>query len=118
MASRCVSRSGRSASTPPKLARQRELPDSHLAHTIPQRRGIDENLSHIARRWPFGRRRLQPAERALAGATGGGAGRVAWHPGRRAGLPVGKQLLAGTSFAAAYRDAKCAPHLFGVLIGA
>ncbi len=32
-------------------------------------------------------------------------------------IPVGKQLLAGTSFAVAYRDAKCAPHLFGELRG-
>jgi XapX domain-containing protein len=32
-------------------------------------------------------------------------------------IPVGKQLLAGTSFAAACHDAKCAPHLFGELPG-
>ena len=32
-------------------------------------------------------------------------------------IPVGKQLLAGTSLAAACRDAKCVPHLFGELPG-
>jgi XapX domain-containing protein len=32
-------------------------------------------------------------------------------------VPVGKQLLAGTSLATACRDAKCAPHLFGELPG-
>jgi XapX domain-containing protein len=32
-------------------------------------------------------------------------------------IPVGKQLLTGTSLAAACRDAKCAPHLFGELPG-
>lgn len=32
-------------------------------------------------------------------------------------IPVGKQLLAGTSLAAACRDAKCALHLFGELPG-
>jgi XapX domain-containing protein len=32
-------------------------------------------------------------------------------------IPVGKHLLAGTSFAAACRDAKCIPHLFGELPG-
>ena len=32
-------------------------------------------------------------------------------------IPVGKQLLAGTSLAAAWRDAKCVPHLFGELPG-
>jgi XapX domain-containing protein len=32
-------------------------------------------------------------------------------------IPVGKQLLAGTSLAAACHDAKCAPHLFGELPG-
>jgi XapX domain-containing protein len=32
-------------------------------------------------------------------------------------VPVGKQLLAGTSLAAACQDAKCAPHLFGELPG-
>jgi XapX domain-containing protein len=32
-------------------------------------------------------------------------------------IPVGKQLLAGTSLAAACRDAKCAPHVFGELPG-
>src|ERR1700684_2057904 len=32
-------------------------------------------------------------------------------------IPVTKQLLAGTSFAAAVRDAKCATHLFGELPG-
>jgi XapX domain-containing protein len=32
-------------------------------------------------------------------------------------IPVGRQLLAGTSLAAAWRDAKCAPHLFGELPG-
>ncbi len=32
-------------------------------------------------------------------------------------IPVGKQLLAGTSLAAACRAAKCAPHVFGELPG-
>jgi XapX domain-containing protein len=32
-------------------------------------------------------------------------------------IPVSKQLLAGTSLAAACRDAKCIPHLFGELPG-
>jgi len=32
-------------------------------------------------------------------------------------IPVGKQLLAGTSLATACRDAKCVPHLFGELPG-
>ena len=32
-------------------------------------------------------------------------------------IPVGRQLLAGTSLAAACHDAKCAPHLFGELPG-
>ena len=32
-------------------------------------------------------------------------------------IPVGKQLLAGTSLAAAWREAKCTPHLFGELPG-
>jgi len=30
-------------------------------------------------------------------------------------IPVAKQLLTGTSLAAACHDAKCAPHLFGEL---
>ena len=32
-------------------------------------------------------------------------------------IPVGRQLLAGTSLGAACRDAKCVPHLFGELPG-
>jgi XapX domain-containing protein len=32
-------------------------------------------------------------------------------------IPVGKQLLAGTSLAAACHDAKSVPHLFGELPG-
>ncbi len=32
-------------------------------------------------------------------------------------IPVGRQLLAGTSLPAACRDAKCVPHLFGELPG-
>jgi XapX domain-containing protein len=32
-------------------------------------------------------------------------------------IPVSKQLLAGTSLAAAIHHAKCAPHLFGELPG-
>jgi XapX domain-containing protein len=32
-------------------------------------------------------------------------------------IPVGKQLLAGTSLEAACHDAKCAAHLFGELPG-
>jgi XapX domain-containing protein len=32
-------------------------------------------------------------------------------------IPVGKQLLTGTSLAAACRDAKCVPHVFGELPG-
>src|ERR1700687_478837 len=32
-------------------------------------------------------------------------------------IPVGRQLLTGTSLAAACRDAKCAPHVFGKLPG-
>jgi XapX domain-containing protein len=32
-------------------------------------------------------------------------------------VPVGKQLLAGSALAAAWRDEKCAPHIFGMLPG-
>jgi XapX domain-containing protein len=32
-------------------------------------------------------------------------------------IPVGKQLLAGTSLTAACHDAKCVPHIFGELPG-
>jgi XapX domain-containing protein len=32
-------------------------------------------------------------------------------------IPVGKQLLVGTSLTAACHDAECAPHLFGELPG-
>jgi XapX domain-containing protein len=32
-------------------------------------------------------------------------------------IPVGKQLLAGSGLAAAWRQANCAPHLFGMLPG-
>lgn len=32
-------------------------------------------------------------------------------------IPVGKHLLAGASIVGAYREARCASHLFGVLPG-
>ena len=32
-------------------------------------------------------------------------------------IPVGKQILAGTSLAAAWRESKCTPHVFGELPG-
>ena len=32
-------------------------------------------------------------------------------------IPVGKQLLAGNGFAAAWRQAQCTPHVFGLLPG-
>lgn len=32
-------------------------------------------------------------------------------------MPVARHMLAGTSLAAACRDAKCAPHVFGELPG-
>src|SRR5262245_14132333 len=32
-------------------------------------------------------------------------------------IPVGKQLLEGTSLATAWRESKCTPHLFGQLPG-
>ena len=32
-------------------------------------------------------------------------------------IPVGKQVLAGSGFAAAWRQARCAPHIFGLLPG-
>ncbi len=32
-------------------------------------------------------------------------------------IPVGKQLLAGSGIAAAWRQAQCAPHMFGLLPG-
>jgi XapX domain-containing protein len=32
-------------------------------------------------------------------------------------IPVGKQLLTGSGLAAAWRQAQCAPHLFGLLPG-
>ena len=32
-------------------------------------------------------------------------------------VPVGRQMLAGLAPAAAWAEAKCAPHLFGVLPG-
>jgi XapX domain-containing protein len=32
-------------------------------------------------------------------------------------IPVGKQLLAGSGIAAAWRQAQCAPHIFGLLPG-
>jgi XapX domain-containing protein len=32
-------------------------------------------------------------------------------------IPVGKQLFAGTSVAAAWRESRCSPHLFGQLPG-
>jgi XapX domain-containing protein len=32
-------------------------------------------------------------------------------------IPVGKQLISGSSLAAAWRQAQCAPHIFGLLPG-
>ena len=32
-------------------------------------------------------------------------------------IPVGKQLLAGSGIAAAWRQAHCTPHMFGLLPG-
>ena len=32
-------------------------------------------------------------------------------------IPVGKQLVSGGGFAAAWRQAQCAPHIFGLLPG-
>jgi XapX domain-containing protein len=32
-------------------------------------------------------------------------------------IPVGKQLVSGSGFAAAWRQAQCAPHIFGLLPG-
>src|SRR5258706_4272409 len=32
-------------------------------------------------------------------------------------IPLGKQLFAGTSIAAAWRESRCSPHLFGQLPG-
>lgn len=32
-------------------------------------------------------------------------------------IPIGKQMLAGTSLAAAWRQANCAGHVFGLLPG-
>ena len=32
-------------------------------------------------------------------------------------IPVGKQLLSGNGLAAAWRQAQCAPHIFGLLPG-
>lgn len=32
-------------------------------------------------------------------------------------VPVAKQIVAGHGFAAAWRQAKCAPHMFGMLPG-
>jgi XapX domain-containing protein len=32
-------------------------------------------------------------------------------------VPVGKQLMAGSGIAAAWRQAQCAPHIFGLLPG-
>jgi len=32
-------------------------------------------------------------------------------------LPVGKHMIAGSGLAAAWRQAKCAPHMFGLLPG-
>ncbi len=32
-------------------------------------------------------------------------------------IPVGKQVLAGSGLAAAWRQARCAPHIFGLLPG-
>jgi XapX domain-containing protein len=33
-------------------------------------------------------------------------------------IPIGKQMIAGSGLAAAWRQAKCAPHMFGMLPGA
>jgi XapX domain-containing protein len=32
-------------------------------------------------------------------------------------IPVGKQLMAGTSLGVAFQNARCVPHLFGALPG-
>jgi len=32
-------------------------------------------------------------------------------------VPVGKQILSGSGLAAAWRQAQCAPHIFGLLPG-
>jgi XapX domain-containing protein len=32
-------------------------------------------------------------------------------------IPVGKQMLAGSALAVAWRESKCTPHLFGMLPG-
>jgi XapX domain-containing protein len=32
-------------------------------------------------------------------------------------IPVGKQLMSGSGLAAAWRQAQCAPHIFGLLPG-
>jgi XapX domain-containing protein len=32
-------------------------------------------------------------------------------------IPVGKQIIAGSGLAAAWRQAQCAPHMFGLLPG-
>jgi xanthosine utilization system XapX-like protein len=32
-------------------------------------------------------------------------------------IPVGKQLVSGSGIAAAWRQAQCAPHIFGLLPG-
>ena len=32
-------------------------------------------------------------------------------------IPVGKQLISGSGLAAAWRQAQCAPHIFGLLQG-
>ena len=32
-------------------------------------------------------------------------------------IPVGKQLLSGSGFSVAWREAKCASHMFGMLPG-
>lgn len=32
-------------------------------------------------------------------------------------IPVGKQLMGGSGIAAAWRQAQCAPHIFGLLPG-
>jgi XapX domain-containing protein len=32
-------------------------------------------------------------------------------------IPVGKQVLTGSGLAAAWRQARCAPHMFGLLPG-
>ncbi|MDH2384961.1 XapX domain-containing protein [Bradyrhizobium sp. CER78] len=32
-------------------------------------------------------------------------------------IPIGKQMMTGSALSAAWRRAKCAPHIFGMLLG-